>query len=158
MGPLSGFGTNALSSNLASASVSNPSPNLLPSISNAIVSYRSPDPQMSQANDPSQNTPSSIPTANNFRSRSYALVTFQAEMYSRATFLVRPSNDGDGHTNQFYTRIMGLEEAQKAETFRAGELERLGEMGEVVGSRNWSRWLSRCQYHLWWRMTMTITT
>ena len=30
---------------------------------------------------------------------------------------------------------MGLEEAQKAETFRAGELERFGEMGEVVGSR-----------------------
>lgn len=34
-----------------------------------------------------------------------------------------------------YARIMGLEEAQSAETFRAGVFERLGEMGEVVGSR-----------------------
>lgn len=30
---------------------------------------------------------------------------------------------------------MGLEEAQKAETFRAGVLERLRGMGEVVGTR-----------------------
>ena len=56
-------------------------------------------------------------------------------MYSRVTFLVGPSKNRDGHTNLFYARIMGLEEAQKAETFRAGVLERLGEMGEVVGLR-----------------------
>ena len=34
-----------------------------------------------------------------------------------------------------YARIMGLEEAQKAETFRVDVFERLGEMGEIVGSR-----------------------
>lgn len=37
--------------------------------------------------------------------------------------------------SNFYARVMGLEEAQKAETFRAGVLERLEEMGEVIGSR-----------------------
>ncbi len=66
-------------------------------------------------------------------------------MYSRVTFLVGPSNNRDGHTNEFYARIMGLEEAQEAETFRAGVLERLGEMGEVVGPRKLvarAEWLS----------------
>ncbi len=40
---------------------------------------------------------------------------------------------------------MGLGEAQEAATFRAGVLERLGEMGEVVGSRKLvarAEWLS----------------
>lgn len=56
-------------------------------------------------------------------------------MYSRVVFLISPSANRDGHMNRAYARIMGLEEAQKAETFRAGVLERLVEMGEVVGSR-----------------------
>ena len=56
-------------------------------------------------------------------------------MYQRTTFLVSPSNDRDGYMNQFYARIMGLQEAQGFETFDAGVLERLREMGEIVGTR-----------------------
>ena len=91
---------------------------------------------MSPATDaPSQNASAEKPAANDFRSRTFDPVTFQAEMYSRITFLVGPSPNRNGHMSNSYARIMGLEEAQKAETFRAGVFERLGEMGEVVGSR-----------------------
>ena len=60
-------------------------------------------------------------------------------MFARTKFLAGPSRTRNGHTTNFYARVMRLEEAQKAETFRAGVLERLGEMGEVVGSKKIGR-------------------
>lgn len=125
----------AVSSNSAAASVLDPYRTSPPLISNAVVPYESPDSQASQANERFQEDSSSTPATNDFRSRTYPLVTFQAEMYARTTFLVAPSKNRDGHSNTFYSRIMGLEEAQSADTFRAGVFERLGEMGEVAGSR-----------------------
>lgn len=120
----------------AAVSNSTPSSSLSQPTSTTIVPYTSPDAQASHTNnDPSQNTFSSMPAANSFRSRTYSPVTFQAENYPRITFLIGPSYNRDGHTRSSYARIMGLEEAQKPETFRAGVFERLGEMGEVVGSR-----------------------
>ena len=115
---------------------STPSSSLSQRTSTTMVPYTSPDAQESHANnDPSRNTFSSMPAANNFRSRTYSPVTFQAEIYPRITFLIGPSYNRDGHTRKSYARIMGLEEAQNAETFRAGVFERLGEIGEAVGSR-----------------------
>ena len=112
------------------------SSNLTQPISCAIVPYNGSDSHKSHANDdPSRDAPSDAPAANSFRSSKFAPVIFQAEMYSRITFLIGPSHDHNGHMSNSYARIMGLKEAQKAETFRAGVFERLGEMGEVVGSR-----------------------
>ena len=111
-------------------------PNLQHSTSRAIVPYNAVNSQTSHVNnDTPQNTSSNTPAANDFRARAYSPVAFEAEMYSRITFLIGPSHDRDGHMSNSYARIMGLEEAQKAETFRAGVFERLEEMGEVVGSR-----------------------
>ena len=125
-----------LSSDSAAAPMPNTSSNLTQPISSAIVPYNGSDSHKSHANDDSsRNNTSGTPAANSFRSGTFAPVTFQAEMYSRITFLIGPSPDRNGHMSNSYARIMGLEEAQKAETFRAGVFERLGEMGEVIGSR-----------------------
>lgn len=114
----------------------NSSPTASQSTSAAIVPYEGPDSRVSHpTNDSTQNQSSSIPAANDFRLRVYAPVNFQAEMYPRITFLIGPSYNRNGHARYSYARIMGLEEAQNAETFRAGVFERLGEMGENVGSR-----------------------
>ena len=123
----------------SSESATVPVPDQLPNLQStfsAIVPHSAVNSQTSHANgDNSQSTSSNTPAANDFRARAYAPVAFQAEMYSRITFLIGPSHDRNGHMSNSYARIMGLEEAQSAETFRAGVFERLGEMGEVVGSR-----------------------
>ena len=124
------------SSDSAGAPMPDTSPNLTQPISCAIVPYNGSDSHKSHANDdPSRNDSSDTPAANSFRSGEFGPVIFQAEMYSRITFLIGPSHDRNGHMSNSYARIMGLGEAQKAETFRAGVFERLREMGEVVGSR-----------------------
>lgn len=125
----------AVSSDSAAALVLDPCATSPPSVSHAVVPYKTPDSQASGANEPSQGNSSSAPTTNDFRSRTYPLVTFEAEMYAQTTFLVGPSRLRNGHTNPVYGRIMGLEEAQSADTFCAGVLERIREMGEVVGSK-----------------------
>ena len=120
----------------ATAPVSDQLPNLQHSTFSAIVPYNAGNSQTSHANnDTPQNNSSNTTAANGFRARAYSPVVFQTEMYSRITFLIGPSHDRNGHMSNSYARIMGLEEAQKAETFRAGVFERLKEMSEVVGSR-----------------------
>lgn len=124
------------SQNAAGVTTSTSAPILSDTSSRAIVPYEGPELKASYANnDSSQETSSSIPAGNNFRSRTYAPVAFQAEMYSKITFLIGPSQNRNGNNSNSYARIMGLEEAQLAETFRAGVFERLAEMGEVVRSR-----------------------
>ena len=124
------------SSDSAAVPVSDQLPHLQHSTSGAIVPYNALNSQTNHANsDNSQNASSNTPAANDFRARPYAPVAFQAEMYSRITFIIGPSQDRNGHMSNAYARIMGLEEAQKAETFRTGVFERFEEMGEVVGSR-----------------------
>ena len=124
------------SSDSATTPVPDQSPNLQHSTSSAIVPYNAVNSQTIHANnDTPQDTSSNTPAANDFRARAYAPIVFPAEMYSIITFLIGPSHDRNGHMSNSYARIMGLEEAQKAETFQTGVFERLGEMGEVVGSR-----------------------
>lgn len=118
------------------ASSSIPAPVFPNSSSNAIVPYKTPGSHTDSADDDTiPNGTSNIPAANEFRARTYALINFSAEMYPRITFLIGPSYNRNGHAGNSYARIMGLEEAQNAETFRAGVFERLGEMGESIGSR-----------------------
>ena len=134
--PYSESDSDISSSDSATVPVPDQLPNLQHSTSSAIVPYNAVISQTSHTNnDTSQNASSNTSAANDFRARAYAPVDFQAEMYSRITFLIGPSHDRNGDMSNSYARIMGLEEAQKAETFRAGVFERLGEMGEVVGSR-----------------------
>lgn len=124
------------SQNATGAPTSTPAPIISDTSSRAIVPYEGPELKASHANNnSSQETCSSIPAANDFRSRTYAPVAFQAEMYSKITFLIGPSQNRNGHNSNSYARIMGLEEAQQAATFRAGVFERLVEMGEAVRSR-----------------------
>ncbi len=100
-----------------------------------MVPYEQLETPASQGNDPSHNTPSNTPLANDFRSRTYAPIIFQVEISARITFLIGPSVTRDGYGINSYARIMGFGEAHDANTFRAGVYERLGEMGEVIGSR-----------------------
>ena len=97
--------------------------------------YGDPDIQVRQAHDHSHYTPSSTRSANSFRARAYPPVIFQVEVSARITFVIGPSVTRGGYGIKSYARIMGFGEAHDANTFRAGVFERLGEMGEVVGSR-----------------------
>lgn len=135
-GDQTGFSANTTALPIrAAASTSIPSSLLPESDPKAILPHGSPDLQASQRNCKYQGASSSMPAANDFRSRAYALVSFQPEMYSRIKFLISPSVNRNRNTSGPYARIMGLEEAQKVEIFRAGVFERLREMGEIVGSR-----------------------
>ena len=98
---------------------------------NAIISYRSPEPRLTQLDDPYERPHLSWSSENVFTSLAYPSIAFPEAMFSRILSFVQPSEEH----SQSAGRIMGLPEAQVYVNFRDGALERLEGIGERIGSR-----------------------